>query len=62
MKAYILETTPLNQSESDLDILLLGSWCKTDDDRQETIANYHWNDRAKLHKAINIYFFYMKNI
>ena len=50
MKAYVLETTPLNQSESDLDILLLGSWCKIDDDRHVTIADYHWNDRAKLYE------------
>ena len=50
MSRFVLELTPLNRGIKNSKILMLGDWCEPTKERNETIIDYHWDDRSKLYK------------
>ena len=49
MSRFVLELTPLNKSIKNSKILMLGVWCGSIKERNETTIDYHWDDRSKLY-------------
>jgi len=47
---FVLQLTPLNKSTSNSQILMLGDWSKSNNERDATVVEYHWNNRAKLYR------------
>lgn len=56
MTKLILDTTPLNPSPSDLEVLKLGDWAKIKNNKNASVVKYHWEDRGKLFKDHNYIF------
>ncbi len=48
MSKLVLELTPLDRGDSELNTLLLGAWCDPSNNRTAMISEYHWDDRSKL--------------